>query len=517
MRTALFMLLMLFALTSGAQTQPITHTIQPGETLYRLSLKYEVSVNAICQANPGLSADNFKAGAVIRIPSKAEASQMQSSVTSEGVQQTTTLSKCRDMHKVARKETIYGIAKQYSISEYELRAANPEMNVEGYKLKKGTFICIPYPKAKAATTPTNESMLARNAKKATKIHNIKMAVLLPFSSQSDGSKMVEYYRGVLMAVDSMKHMGENVEIYAYNSGETEADMTVLLNQHDLSSMHLIIGPLYSAQITPLANYAKKHKVRLVLPFNSKSTEPQNNSYIYQINSPQSLLYPEVYNHFFTQFSNINIVLLDAGKYDKSEFIKGLKAELQKRGLTYRKLTLNASQSAIAQAMNSFAENIIIPTSGEISVLNTLMPKMKQFMASHPEYIMRLFGFPEWQTYTKTHLENFYQMDTYFYTTFYNNPLSRKASQFDRTYLRNFHSEQSSSFPRYGMLGFDTGYYFLYALANYGDAMDNYDIQTNPYELGIHMKRVNNWGGFVNQKSIFVNYSKHHTIIKYDFD
>ena len=44
------------------------HTIQAGETLYQLTQKYGVDAETICQANPGLTADNFKAGMVIRIP-----------------------------------------------------------------------------------------------------------------------------------------------------------------------------------------------------------------------------------------------------------------------------------------------------------------------------------------------------------------------------------------------------------------------------------------------------------------
>ena len=56
---------------SAANIQKETyHTIETGETLYRLTVKYNVSAKAICDANPGLSAENFRIGQVIRIPSK---------------------------------------------------------------------------------------------------------------------------------------------------------------------------------------------------------------------------------------------------------------------------------------------------------------------------------------------------------------------------------------------------------------------------------------------------------------
>lgn len=100
---------------TAANTQTETfHTIAQGETLYRLTVKYGVSAKAICDANPGLSAENFRIGQVIRIPSASEADV----VTTENVTEVAiptiqgpVQSRCRDMHKVKRKETVYSISQ----------------------------------------------------------------------------------------------------------------------------------------------------------------------------------------------------------------------------------------------------------------------------------------------------------------------------------------------------------------------------------------------------------------------
>ena len=137
---------------SAANAQKETyHTIASGETLYRLTVKYNVSAKAICDANPGLSAENFRIGQVILIPSTTEAETM---APTETLSNNTVVannnipgpieSRCRDMHKVKRKETVFSISREYGISEAELIAANPELKGEN-KIKKGTFLCIPYP------------------------------------------------------------------------------------------------------------------------------------------------------------------------------------------------------------------------------------------------------------------------------------------------------------------------------------------------------------------------------------
>ena len=50
----------------------------------------------------------------------------------------------REKYQVKKKDTLYGIAKKYNISVDALIEANPEMKVDGFELKKGSYVCIPY-------------------------------------------------------------------------------------------------------------------------------------------------------------------------------------------------------------------------------------------------------------------------------------------------------------------------------------------------------------------------------------
>lgn len=176
-----------------AQKGETFHTIQPGETLYRLTTTYKVSAKAICDANPGLSAENFRIGQVIRIPSAAEAidSTVEAVVAapSEPTMQPAVKPRCKDMHKVKRRETIFSVSREYGISEQELIAANPELK---NGMKKGQFLCIPYPSEKPTVTvpktdaniiPPSDSELFRENKEVPKsISTIKAALLLPLTT-----------------------------------------------------------------------------------------------------------------------------------------------------------------------------------------------------------------------------------------------------------------------------------------------------------------------------------------------
>lgn len=513
------------------QGKPTFHTIQAGETLYQLTLKYNVTVQAICTANPGLSASNFRIGQVISIPAQT-AIQPAKENLSETAAQTSSGKKTdwRDMHKVERKETIFSISRQYGISEEELIAANPELK-KG-KLKRGSFLFIPYPASKQpakepektpARIPSNEELFAQNKQSFKKIQNIKAAVLLPFTegkNRDEQMRMVEYYEGFLMAVDSLKRQGVSVNLYTYDTkGKSDVTQSILAKE-EMKNMDIIFGPAHAANVKTLAEFAEKNQTRVVVPFSPEVEQVFKNPYIYQVNTPQSYLYSEVYEHFLRKFSKANIMFLDAGtgQNEKAEFIKGMKNELKTNQVAYKHIS-NSDTLKILAAIDSTRENIFIPTSGKDLSLTRLIPQLTQIRRSYPNVDLHLFGYPEWQTYTQDYLASFYELDTYFYSSFYTNNLFPAAVRFTQEYRRWYSKDMANIFPKYGMLGFDTGYFFLKGLAQEGSQLENNlnRVQVTPIQTGFKFERVNNWGGFINRKVFFVHLTKDFELIKLDFE
>ena len=521
------------------------HTIQAGETLYQLTVKYGVTAQRICQANPGLSAKNFRVGQVVAIPATTPTATVATPVQTvqpvqqeqkkEEVKQTP---KWRDMHKVKRRETLYKISKEYGITEEELLAANPE--IQGQKLKKGTFLRIPYPKVKEEKKPrpeqlplpdpmpvSNDELFKSLEKDTEKMKVVKAAVVLPFMTQSPDKKdeqgrMVEYYEGVLMAVDSLKRTGVSIDLYAYDSGATVASVNRLLQKPEMKEMNVIFGPAHTNQVAPMANFAQKHHIRLVVPFTSKGGKVFENPSVFQVNTPQSYLYSEVYDHFHRKFGDTRVIFLNSDNRatDKLDFISGLKDELDRKHVKYHELqSFEINPDTLKLNMDSLSHNLFIPTSGKNIDLIKILPQLVVTRRANPDWKMTLFGYPEWQTYTDDHLASFYEMDTYFYSSFYTNNLFPEAIRFGAAYRKWFSKDMANTFPRYGMLGFDTAFFFLKNLALYGDEMEEKmnELDITPIQTGFKFVRVNNWGGFVNRKVFFVHFTPNYELIKLDFE
>jgi LysM repeat protein len=407
------------------------HTIKAGDTLYRLTVTYKVSAKDICDLNPGLDAENFQAGTVIRIPKHSAAV-----ITTVPPARQETIKvetpKCRDMHKVKKKETVYSICKKYSLTEDELIAANPSIKTLG--LQKGDVICIPYASPKqTVVAPSNQDLFSSVRSTSKMTGAIKLAVVLPFASDS---RMVEYYEGLLIAVDSLKYKGVSMDIYAYDLSK-ENVQKLLASKPELSKMDIIIGPRDKNDIKPLADFAKEHKIRLVIPFTSKDNEAFVNPFVYQVNTPQLYLYPAVYDHFCKEFKKPYIIFIESSVKDdsKDQFIKGMKETLLRKGIPNTTISDNASLDDMTDALFSDRQNVFIPTSGTHVALIKIITKLELLVRANRNKQIALFGYPEWQTLTKEHLRQFFATNTYFYTSFYTNDLLPEAKSFERTYTK----------------------------------------------------------------------------------
>ena len=109
--------------------------------------------------------------------------------------------------------------------------------------------------------------------------------------------------------------------------------------------------------------------------------------------------------------------------------------------------------------------------------------------------------------------------TYFYSSFYTNNLFPEAIRFSSAYRKWYSKDMSNTFPKYGMLGFDTGYFFLKGLSQYGSNLEDKlnKVTVTPIQTGFKFERVNNWGGFINRKVFFVHFTKNYELIKLDFE
>lgn len=520
------------------------HTIQSGETLYRLGQMYGITPQEICAANPGLGVNNFRTGEVILIPLNktiTETPTTQAPPSTTKPQSDTIPIKCT--HEVKRKETVYSITHMYGITQEELFAANPIL--EKKKLKRKMKLAIPYShkeveemrrKEEKSREQSNADIfksmeaLKDSTKQEDTFEGIRAAVILPFLldsySPNEQARMVEYYEGFLMAVERLKRFGYSFEIHTYDSGRESNSLEPLLNSGELDNMDIIIGALYPTHNKQLAEFARRKEIPLVIPFTSKEDEIFRNPMVYVVNTMQSYFYSEVTDHFSTAFPNANVIFVSDESNNKKEFVAALTENLDTRKIPHSTISLSditnieVNEAKLKELMKEDKQNVFIPTSSSEVTLGTLLPSLillDNDTIDLPDF--KLFGYPEWQIYAGNMRSQIYEVDTYFYASFFSHYTLPEASNFQNEYIRWYNRAPQNIYPRYSMLGYDTGYVFLLAISKFGNDMAKRinQISFTPVQTGFKFERVNNWGGMVNKKIYFVHYTPEYTIEKIDFD
>ena len=114
--------------SSEKQNQQITHIVGPKETLFGLSKQYNVSVEAIQNANQAILVNGLQIGQELIIPN---AYNLKTEITSSS----------KTTHVVVAKESLFSIARQYNVSVQDLENLNKDILQNGLQI--GQTISIP--------------------------------------------------------------------------------------------------------------------------------------------------------------------------------------------------------------------------------------------------------------------------------------------------------------------------------------------------------------------------------------
>lgn len=519
--------LLLCSFTAQAQDIPMqaAHEVQMGETLFSISKKYGVSVEAIQNANPKMG-DTLLAGSVIFIPSSLEDQRLkQEAEAREKLEQTNATNAqgtvkesipCKTMHQVQKKETVYSIARQFHLTEEELLRANPQ--ITDNKLKKGEYLCIPYSATEryaqqqeslqyAAAQREREAAVQRAAeeaeRKAKLFDQINVAVILPFNLDSDKKskeavKMIDFYEGFLLAVSDMKKKGVSVNVYAYDEPSTlSTGMDALLANPDLQRMNLIVGPMRLENLPSVSRFSKKHNIPLAVPFSTKASVTAMTPTCYQVNTSVSRFYKDIFKQFAEKHQGHNVLVVSTGdRGEKSDYALVLKQTLEEQGISFK--SVNADDlTTLSKLTTNEQHTVVMPISNSQSAFEKVVNRLGQ-NNDIDSYPIELFGFPEWQTFSEKNKANMRKYHASFFCTFYADPSSTQVQEFNRNFKYWYRREQQATYPQYGLLGYDTAKFFITGLHQYGMNFMDSSVELRVPALQNPMQyRPQEGNGFIN--------------------
>lgn len=480
----------------------IYYTIQPKETLYSIAKKYGIDQNEIKEANPGLSESNFNIGTTIKIPVSRFVETIVDTTARKPIGIAGT--NCREIHETGKGETINYIAKLYGISQEELIAANPEIkNKTGKKLSKGTFLCIPF-----SVPPTNtnntEPQTTQDTEKETVIkkkNNYNIVLLMPF--YTDGNKSIEFYRGLLYAIEEMKKQGKSFDISAYNAGQSTMDINKILSDEHIKKADVIISCGSEAVSNIIADYCRSWNIKMFLPFSTAFDAVYDNPSVVLSNMPQSYENAAYTKFFFASLpQSANVVYFECVK--QSDLSKSILKELGLRGIQYNVV---GASSEIANFQNSFKNgvaNVIFLSSPLKTDYEALRSKLEKSATQLAGKDFSIFGYDVWKDFDSSTRNTFFNYGVTICTPQFINVYAGSYASSRQFYIDTFKNTPSTNSQRSFFSGYDCANFLFGGNSNH---------LSKPFAL----KRVNTWGGMINEGVRVVKFTKNHTTVINDYE
>jgi hypothetical protein len=319
----------------------------------------------------------------------------------------------------------------------------------------------------------------------------QVAILMPFMSKNftptngkeipiQSIKAIEFYEGVLLALDSLKAEGVNLFVNVY---DTERDTTVvqnLLNQRELQEADLIIGPLLSNNLKIVAEFAKTNKKILVSPLNSRNNLTANNPYFIQVNPSfdvhSRLIIEQVHKierdkYVIRDPTQKNLLILALGK-DSTRV-----ASLQQSYVNFKN-DPNAKIQTLIPSSPTIDVNkikpllqrdklnvIVMPTTDEGFIYNSLREIQKLVDKVEPRrgYQIVIVGMDRWRYFSRINFEYYESLNLHFTSDYYTTS-NRKMV---RSFKENYKSIYGIGTREFGFKGFDIMLYFGRMINKYG--------------------------------------------------
>lgn len=265
---------------SSTQQSPVGegyHKVKPGETVYSLSRTYRISEEDFLRLNNMSSASQLKAGMVVRIKPSTTASQHTSAAASSQVSRGDGATQ-GSQTSMATTEGVNRPSTQVETpaSTQRDRRRGEERKRDSVKSHRGFFSNIVIDSAALrrsedfffgednydGVSPFGVDFWALGRR-----HTLKTALLLPFHRDTVvNPNYVDFYRGVLLAMEDLKNEGLSVELSVFDTESSSRRVSDIVGyERGLLEANLIIGPVHNTELRYVLDFAEKNSIPVVSP------------------------------------------------------------------------------------------------------------------------------------------------------------------------------------------------------------------------------------------------------------
>ena len=497
----------------------IQFKVEKKQTLFSICRKFKVSEEEMIKYNPGIE-NGLKLGTILQIPKPVKEIKKKESNKPDdfpvNAQQTDQKDKKQKYinHKVLEDETLFSISRRYKVDIPDILKLNPDAEkrlVVGSDLKIPNVVLLKSKEVKKEDQSSDSNSAKDKSKIAEKTNlfksadhkTLKIAYILPLMvdqvrKDPNDERFINFYEGSLLAINEAKKRGISFEIYTFDTDKSEDRIDEILNNADLKSVDLIIGPAFSNLVPFVENFAKDNKINTLIPFTSKIPDIDSNPYLFQFNPGQDTELDFISDLIVGKYKNTHIVFAeieDISSTDEGkQRVEYLQKILTKSHRSYSNIDLsNPDNANFSTVLKKGEKNLVIFNTDKYSVVS---PFINSLTSKSTLFDIVLFEQYNWRNQIDKSIQTLYISP--FITNF--NP--KAVYEYNHKYDQYFGKEIPNELPRFDLLGYDLTNYFISLMHHSGNKFGN-KIYSGNFEKGIQsdplFERSSNNSGYINQR------------------
>ncbi|MBR5102738.1 MAG: LysM peptidoglycan-binding domain-containing protein, partial [Muribaculaceae bacterium] len=418
-------------------------------------------------------------------------------------------------YTIKNGDTFFEIAKEQGVESSLIKAANDNPT----KLKKGHILYIPR-RGKELTqvlssNATIDELRDYYGNKLNTIYTaqhcpnlnddkVNIGIILPFQLHKEDPPRqallyTDFYKGFLLAVDSIgKKSKKPVNI---NVWDTQHNLNVtdsLLALDEMKNLDVLFAPGEPKQLQRVNKFGETNHIDVINCFTGKNNDYETNPYVFQVNTPNSMLSSIVSDWVGKKFNEYTIVYLDDPDLRDTDFYPAFKEQIEALGMKHKTLTIihDLEYEKLSKYMDPGMNYLFVPTTSSKTMMAKTIKAIKTAKNERFDCEIALLGYPEYLLMTKDYGESFSAIDTYIFSKFYNND-AKRTRNIENLFVKQYGETMINTMPSMALLGFDMGMYVINALSN-GQSLGKANSVHDGIQTSLNFERVNNWGGFINR-------------------
>lgn len=459
------------------------HIVLPKETKYGIARKYGLTVKELEELNPKV--DVLKPGVMLKVGTKVLDDQV--ILTTDDF----------EFYEVKPKETIYGLTRKFEVDKDSLMALNPALK-DG--LKSGMVLKVPNKGIGVGNLEENETEKFRSDRKSetgdepmevsdekmdlkpylTNLRTKEVALMLPFHLDNIEQDSIatyrdailnervlrislDFYSGVLMAVEDAKEMGISTNLKVYDTKQNAYEVRNLINQHSFGNVDAVIGPLLQNTIEAAASGLARENVPVISPLSNRPMKGMSN--LFQSRPTDDILAEAMLNYLENNVGNKNlIVIADAKNYQ-------IKSRLGNMFPSARFVTPSegfVAEDKIKPLLYENKENWVILESEGVGVLTSATSALNRLART---YNISLFTTNKNNSYDNDNVPNDHLAKLHFHYPSVDKEYNPEVSG---KFIENYTAKYGAVPNQYAVRGYDLTLDVLLRLASAEDLYDSFE-------------------------------------------